>query len=108
MDKKMISPHIEWCVGKCPGLCIIFFITSTWYLKFMLYYTVIYIFGGILRFFPYVCPQFLQMRLSLALACFVFIGIAHGEHIPSQYYSKGPATKKDPPYVPEKDYESRM
>ena len=65
-------------------------------------------FWEIVRFFPYVCPKFLQMRLSLALACFVLIGIAHGEHIPSQYYSKGPATKKDPTYVPEKDYESRM
>ena len=20
MDKKMISPHIEWCIGNCPGL----------------------------------------------------------------------------------------
>ena len=23
MDKKMISPQIEWCIGKCPGLCTI-------------------------------------------------------------------------------------
>jgi len=29
MDKKLISPHIEWCIGKCPGLCTIFFETST-------------------------------------------------------------------------------
>ena len=28
MDKKMIFPHIEWFIGKCPGLCTIFFILS--------------------------------------------------------------------------------
>jgi len=21
MDKKMISPQIEWCIGKCPSFC---------------------------------------------------------------------------------------
>ena len=24
MDKKQIFPHIEWCIGKCPGLCTVF------------------------------------------------------------------------------------
>ena len=32
LDKKMTSPRIEWCIGKCPGLCTLFFKTSTWYL----------------------------------------------------------------------------
>jgi len=40
-DKNIISPHIEWRIGKCPGLCTFFFKTSTWYLKFMLYYAAI-------------------------------------------------------------------
>jgi len=32
MDKKIISPHIEWCIRKCPGLCTkLFFKTSTSY-----------------------------------------------------------------------------
>ena len=30
IDKIMISPHIEWCIGKCPGLCTVFFKTITW------------------------------------------------------------------------------
>ena len=34
-------PHIECCIGKCLGLCTIFFKTFTWHLQFMLYYTVI-------------------------------------------------------------------
>jgi len=21
IDKTIISPHFEWCIGKCPGLC---------------------------------------------------------------------------------------
>jgi len=21
LDKKISTPHIEWCIGKCPGLC---------------------------------------------------------------------------------------
>jgi len=29
MDKKKISPHIEWCIGKCRGLRTLFFKTST-------------------------------------------------------------------------------
>jgi len=41
IDKKMISPHIEWCMGKSPGLCTHFFKTTTWHLKFMLYHAVI-------------------------------------------------------------------
>ena len=44
IDKKAISPHIEWCFGKCPGLCTIVFKTSTRYLKFMHYHAVIQIF----------------------------------------------------------------
>ena len=36
MYKKMISPHVEWCNGKCQGLCIISLNTSKWKLKFML------------------------------------------------------------------------
>ena len=35
-DKKMISPCIEWRIGKNPGLCTILFKTTPWYLKFML------------------------------------------------------------------------
>jgi len=30
----MISPHIKWCIGKCPGVCTIIFKTFTWYLIF--------------------------------------------------------------------------
>jgi len=43
MDKKMISPHSEWCIGKYPGLCTVFLKTSTisWIQKFMLYLAVI-------------------------------------------------------------------
>ena len=49
MDKKMISPHIEWCVKQFPGLRTIFYHTnykqtSTWYLKFMFYRAVFKIF----------------------------------------------------------------
>ena len=40
MYKKMISPYIEWCIRKCPGLSRFLFKTNTWYLTFMLYYTV--------------------------------------------------------------------
>jgi len=36
--KNMISPLIEWCIGKYPGLRSIFFKTSTRYLKFMHYH----------------------------------------------------------------------
>ena len=49
MDKKIISPHIEWCIGKCPGFCTIFLKTSTWYLSFFFVTRVSY-FSGI-RFF---------------------------------------------------------
>jgi len=42
MDKIIICPHIKWCIEKCPGLCTMFFKTSTWYLKFMLYHAVIF------------------------------------------------------------------
>ena len=41
MNKKMISPHIEWCMRTYPGWCKIFFKTSIWYLKFMLFDEVI-------------------------------------------------------------------
>ena len=51
MDKKMLSPHTEWCIGKCPGLCTLFLKTSTWYLKFMLYHAVFLDCLGYLRFF---------------------------------------------------------
>jgi len=30
-------PHIEWCIGKYPGLYTLFFKTSTWYQMFKLY-----------------------------------------------------------------------
>jgi len=50
MDKKMVSNHIEWWIGKCPGLCTIVFKTSILYLKFMLYHAV---FWGPLYFFPF-------------------------------------------------------
>ena len=29
MDKKINFLNIEWCTGKCPRLCTIFFKTST-------------------------------------------------------------------------------
>ena len=29
----MIFLHIEWCIGKCPGLYTIIFKTFTWYLS---------------------------------------------------------------------------
>jgi len=45
MDKKMISPYIEWCIGKCPCLCTIFFKSVPWYLKFMLYQQLFRLFG---------------------------------------------------------------
>ena len=48
MDKNMTSSHIDWCIGKWLGLCKIFFRTSTWYLKFMLYHAVIS---------PFLCPN---------------------------------------------------
>ena len=44
MDKKMIPPHIELSIAKYPSLCTIFFKTSTWYLKFMLYHAAAKIF----------------------------------------------------------------
>jgi len=40
IDKKIISPHIERCIGKCPGLCTIFFKTSTWLQMFTCTYLV--------------------------------------------------------------------
>ena len=53
MDKKMSSPHIEWCIGKSLGLCTIFFKTSKWYLKFMLSHAVIKFRGFKLFIFSY-------------------------------------------------------
>ena len=56
MEKKMISP--QWCIGNCPSLCTIFFKTSTWYLKCMLYDAAILI---VLVYFsppPFVCPNY--------------------------------------------------
>jgi len=35
MDKKMISSHDEWYIGKGHGLVTIFFKTSTWYINVM-------------------------------------------------------------------------
>jgi len=64
MDKKLILPHFEWCIGKCPGLCTIFFKTFTRYLKFMLYHAVICVVWDTLyfRFFlsivlPLLCSE---------------------------------------------------
>ena len=34
MDKNVVSPDIESCIGKCPGLRIIFFKTSKYYLQY--------------------------------------------------------------------------
>jgi len=53
VDKRMTSPHVEWCIAKCPGLCTIFFKTSKWYLRFMFYHAVIKIRGFKLPFFSY-------------------------------------------------------
>ena len=36
---------IEWCIGRCPGLCTILLNNFTWYLKFMLYHAVVLIVG---------------------------------------------------------------
>ena len=47
MDKKTISPLIEWCIGKCPSVCTMFFKTNKHYLKFMLFHAVILNFGTI-------------------------------------------------------------
>jgi len=55
MDKKMVTPHIEWRIEKCPGLCTIIF-TSTLYLKLVLYHAVIYIVLDTL-YFPFLCPN---------------------------------------------------
>jgi len=41
LDKKMISPHIEWCIGKGPVIVHTFFKLAHKYLKYMLYYVVI-------------------------------------------------------------------
>jgi len=60
MDKKKIYPHIEWCIGKCPGLCTIFFKTFTWYLKSMLYHAVIYIVLDTLDFFYFYAQTVLR------------------------------------------------
>jgi len=48
VDKKIISSHSDWCFGKWPGLCTIFFKTSTWYLFFCF---LTQLFFGILKFF---------------------------------------------------------
>jgi len=55
MDKNMISPNIEWCIGKCPGLWTISFKTSTWckYLQFMLITLLFRLFGLFKMFFPF-------------------------------------------------------
>ena len=45
MDKKLIYPQYAYVIGKCPGLCTIFFKTSKFYLKVMLHHTFIYSFG---------------------------------------------------------------
>ena len=37
MDKNIISPLIEWCIGKSPGLCTIFSKTRILYLKFIFF-----------------------------------------------------------------------
>ena len=34
MDKKMIPSDVKWCIGKCLGVCIIFFKTTKWCLIF--------------------------------------------------------------------------
>ena len=55
MDKKMVSTHIEYCIGKCLNLCTIFSaLLFTWYLTLMPYHTVIYI----------VCPKCAQGALN--------------------------------------------
>jgi len=48
---------IEWCIGRCPGLCTIFLNNFTWYLKFMLYRAVILIVGGTLDFVQFLCTN---------------------------------------------------
>ena len=41
IDNIMISPHVDLCIRKWPGLCTMFVKTSKWYLKCMLYHAVI-------------------------------------------------------------------
>ena len=59
-------PHIEWCIGKRPGLCTIFFKTITWNLTFMLYHAVIQIFLDT-SFFSIFMPNCALGALSFCL-----------------------------------------
>jgi len=56
MDKKMFSPYIKWCIGKCPGLCTTFskLAHSTLSLCFI---TQLFRFVGILQMFLFLCPN---------------------------------------------------
>ena len=53
IDKKMSFPHIERYIEIYPGLCTVVFKTSTRYLKFMLYHTVIQSFWDTFDFFHF-------------------------------------------------------
>jgi len=37
---ELISSFFKYCIEKYPVFCTIFFKTSTWYRKFLFYYTV--------------------------------------------------------------------
>jgi len=56
MDKKMISPNIEWFIGIFPQLCTIFVKTSTIYLKLCLI-TQLFILLGNFGFFSIFMPN---------------------------------------------------
>ena len=74
---KIISSHTEWCIGKYLGVCTVFFKTFTWYLKFMLYHTVIQIVQDInldliSMFMPKLC--FSPLKWLQQMSLFLSVG----------------------------------
>ena len=72
MDKKMISPYIELCIGKWPGFCTIFVKKhivpkAKYYALFRSYFD----FGG--YFFLFVCPNCALGPLTRESLCIVKI-----------------------------------
>jgi len=53
---EMDSPSFEWCIGKCPGLCTMFFKTGKYDLKLMLYHALLRYLGH-LSFLTIVMPK---------------------------------------------------
>jgi len=70
MDKKMISPLIEWRIGKCLSLCTIFFKTSKYNLKVMLFHAVVlFYFWDNINYFFLVCLNCVLGALNLNHVC---------------------------------------